>query len=159
MTSSMSDSMRTTMSDPGTARSSGRTDVTPTDVTPEEHELPLMISVDDHVMEPRELWQRELPPSLRDRGPRTVREKCRLVFKGGHYGFERNVEDGQWCDVWLFDDLAVPTGFLHAPAGVPRDQQRNVPAVYEDFRPGTWNQADRLADMTANHVEAAINYP
>lgn len=128
-------------------------------ITPEEHELPLMISVDDHVMEPRDLWQRELPASLRDRGPRTVREKCRLVFKGGHYGFERDVADGQWCDVWLFDDMAVPTGFLHAPAGVPRDQQRNIPAVYEDFRPGTWNQTERLADMTANHVEAAINYP
>jgi len=61
--------------------------------------------------------------------------------------------------VWLFDDLVVPTGLLHAPAGVPREQQRNIPATYEDFRPGTYDQAARLADMTTNHVEAAINYP
>jgi predicted TIM-barrel fold metal-dependent hydrolase len=128
-------------------------------VTPEEHELPDMISVDDHVMEPKDLWQNELPPSLRDRGPRTVREKVRLEFKGGHYGFERNAEDGQWCDVWLFDDLVSPTGLLHAPAGVPREQQKNVPATYEDLRPGTYDQAARLSDMTLNHVEAAINYP
>ena len=40
------------------------------DVTPDEHELPLIISVDDHVLEPKDLWQRELPASLRDRGPR-----------------------------------------------------------------------------------------
>src|SRR3954449_6421514 len=79
-------------------------------VTPDEHELPEIISVDDHVMEPKDLWQRELPASLRDRGPRTVREKVRLEFKGGHYGFERNVEDGHWCDIWLFDDMVVPTG-------------------------------------------------
>jgi predicted TIM-barrel fold metal-dependent hydrolase len=42
---------------------------------------------------------------------------------------------------------------------VPRDQQRNVAATYEDFRPGTYDQAERLADMDLNHVEAAINYP
>ena len=31
------------------------------DVTPAEHELPDIISVDDHVLEPKDLWQRELP--------------------------------------------------------------------------------------------------
>lgn len=129
------------------------------DVTPAEDNLPNMISVDDHVMEPKELWQEQLPPSLRERGPRTVREKVKLSFKGGHYGFERNVDDGDWCDVWLFDDLVMPTGLLHAPAGVPREEQRNIPAVYEDFRDGTWDQTARLADMDLNHVDAAINYP
>ena len=133
--------------------------ITNVDVTPAEADLPNMISVDDHVMEPKELWQEQLPVSLRERGPRTVREKVKLSFKGGHYGFERNAEDGQWCDVWLFDDLVTPTGLLHAPAGVPRDEQRNIPAVYEDFRDGTWDQTARLADMDLNHVDAAINYP
>jgi predicted TIM-barrel fold metal-dependent hydrolase len=133
--------------------------ITNVDVTPAEADLPNMISVDDHVMEPKELWQEQLPASLRERGPRTVREKVKLSFKGGHYGYERNVEDGQWCDVWLFDDLVTPTGLLHAPAGVPRDEQRNIPAVYEDFRDGTWDQTARLADMDLNHVDAAINYP
>ena len=133
--------------------------MSPNGVTPEEHELPDMISVDDHVMEPKDLWQEQLPESLRERGPKVLREKVKLSFKGGHYGFERNAADGEWCDVWVFDDLVMPTGLLHAPAGVPRDQQRNVAATYEDFRPGTWDQAERLADMTLNHVEAAINYP
>ncbi len=133
--------------------------MSPHGVTPEEHELPDMISVDDHVMEPKELWQQQLPEALRERGPKVVREKVKLKFQGGHYGFERGVDDGDWCDVWVFDDLVMPTGFLHAPAGVPRDQQRNVPATYEDFRPGTWDQTARLADMDLNHCEAAINYP
>lgn len=129
------------------------------DVTPAEADLPLMISVDDHVLEPKDLWQQQLPASMRDRGPRVVQEKIRLEFSGGHYGFHRDDPDGQLCDVWLFEDSVTPTGFLHAPAGVPREEQRNVAAVYEDFRPGTYDQAERLADMTANHVEAAINYP
>lgn len=129
------------------------------DVTPAEEDLPLIISVDDHVMEPKDLWQRELPSSMRDRGPRVVQEKIRLEFVGGHYGFTRGADDGQLCDVWLFEDAVVPTGLLHGPAGIPREEQRNVAAVYEDFRPGTYDQAARLEDMTANHVEAAINYP
>ena len=128
-------------------------------ITPDEKDLPGIISVDDHVLEPRDLWQRELPANLRDRGPKVSREKVRLEFKGGHYGFHRNDPDGQWCDLWLFEDLAMPTGLLHAPAGIPRNQQRNVAATYEDFRPGTHDQAERLADMTANHVDAAINFP
>jgi predicted TIM-barrel fold metal-dependent hydrolase len=130
-----------------------------TDITPPEADLPLIISVDDHILEPKDLWQRELPASMRDRGPKVSREQIKLVFTGGHFGFERDATDGQWCDLWLFDDLAMPTGLLHAPAGIPRDQQRNVPAVYEDFRPGTYDQKARLADMTENNVEAAINFP
>ncbi len=130
-----------------------------TTMTPPVDQLPPIISVDDHILEPRTLWQDELPARARDRAPRTVRERVRLEFAGGHYGFTRDVPDGRWCDVWLYEDLVVPTGLLHAPAGFARRQQRNVAAVYEDFRPGTWDQQARLADMDVNHVEAALNYP
>jgi predicted TIM-barrel fold metal-dependent hydrolase len=121
--------------------------------------LPWMISVDDHILEPRDLWQRELPASMRDRGPKVSREKARLDFRGGKLSLERNVDDGHWCDLWLFDDLVMPTGLLHAPVGIPADEQANLPAIYEDFRDGTWSQKARLADMDANHVEVSINYP
>jgi predicted TIM-barrel fold metal-dependent hydrolase len=53
----------------------------------------------------------------------------------------------------------MPTGLLHAPAGIPRREQRNVAAVYEDFRPGTYDKTARLGDMDINFVEAAINFP
>ncbi|ONH50422.1 amidohydrolase [Frankia sp. CcI49] len=133
--------------------------VSTTTARPEIENIPLIISVDDHILEPRDLWRSELPPGLRDRGPRVVREKVRLVFSGGHYGFERGAPDGQWCDVWVYDDLVYPTGLLHASAGVPAHEVKNLPAVYEDFRPGTYEQSARLADMDTNHVEAAINFP
>jgi len=131
---------------------------TPT-VTPAPHELPDIISVDDHIVEPRELWQEELPASLRDRGPRVVREKVSLHFEGGHYGFTRDDPDGRWCDVWLYEDLVVPTGLLHAAAGYTPEEQENIPAVYEDFREGVYDKKARLADMDINHVEAALCYP
>ncbi|MCU1376397.1 MAG: amidohydrolase 2, partial [Actinomycetia bacterium] len=127
--------------------------------TPAEHDLPLIISVDDHILEPRELWQQELPSSMRDRGPKVSREKVSLEFKGGHYGFKRDDPDGTWCDLWLFDDLVVPTGLLHAAAGFAPEEQVNIPAIYEDFREGTYDKKARLVDMDINHVEVALNYP
>ena len=56
--------------------------------------------------------------------------------------------------VW-FDAL---TNYITA-VGYPDEEQINIPAIYEDFRPGTYDKTARLEDMTANHVEAAINYP
>ena len=97
---------------------------------------------------------------MRDRGPRVVQEKVRLEFSGGHYGFHRNDPDGQLCDVWLFEDSVTPTGFLHGPAGVPREEQRNVAATYEDLRSGhVLPEGAPRGHGSLNHVEAAINYP
>ena len=124
-----------------------------------EEEFPGIISVDDHVVEPRQLWQRELPARWRERGPRTVRQKVRLEYVGGVYSFERDVDDGRWCDVWLFDDLVYPTGLLHAPVGYAPEDVHNLPATYEDFRPGAYDQGERLRDMTLNHVDAAMCFP
>lgn len=135
------------------------TEETPQHATPAEEDLPLIISVDDHVMEPRDLWQEQLPERMKAKGPRVVQERVKLVFEGGHYGFERDAPDGDMCDVWLFEDAAIPTGLLHGPAGLPREEQRNVAARYEDLRKGTWDRDARLEDMTANHVEAALNFP
>lgn len=131
-----------------------------TSVTPAAEDLPLIISVDDHIMEPQTLWQEQLPPSLRDRGPKVVRKKVKVEFVGGHFNLIDNVgDDGVDCDVWYFDDLVSPVGLLHAAAGYAPEDQENRPATYDDFRPGTWNQTDRLKDMDLNHVEISINYP
>ena len=131
----------------------------PAGTTPAEQDLPMIISVDDHILEPRTLWQEQLPAADRESGPKVVREKISLHFSGGHYGFTRNDPEGQWCDLWVYDDLVLPTGLLHAAAGVPQEQQRNIPAIYEDFREATYDQKARLVDMDTNHVQAAINYP
>ena len=63
-------------------------------LTPPEAEFPLIISVDDHILEPRDLWQRALPASRRDRGPRCLREKTKSTFRGGVLTMDRDAPDG-----------------------------------------------------------------
>jgi predicted TIM-barrel fold metal-dependent hydrolase len=134
-------------------------DQTTQGVTPREEDLPLIISVDDHVIEPPDLWQRELPVSMREQGPRVVRERVKLGFSGGKMLMERDVADGQWCDVWLYDDLVVPMSRTYGAASFEPEERGVEPITYEEYRPGTWQQKERLADMDLNHVEVSINYP
>ncbi|HVM67659.1 MAG TPA: amidohydrolase family protein [Acidimicrobiales bacterium] len=128
-------------------------------MTPAEADLPPIISVDDHIIEPRDLWLRELPASMRERGPHVVRERVRLDFKGGKLLLERDAPDGKWCDLWCFEELVTPTMLLHAAAGIESEHGADVPAVYDDFRPAAYDQAERLRDMDTNHVEVSICYP
>ena len=129
-------------------------------ITPTETDLPNIISVDDHVLEPRDLWQQELPPSLRERGPASSREKVSLEFTGGHYGFDRDDPDGHWCDLWLFDDLVMPTGLLHAPAGVPRrGAARTSPPSTRTSAPAPTTRRRASPTWTTTTSRSSINYP
>src|SRR5580704_1785358 len=83
-------------------------------------ELPRIISVDDHVVEPPDLWQSRLPARFRDRGPRIERKKIRFGGDGrggaGMAGWQDD-PDGDWCDVWYYDDLVSPFMMLSAAVG------------------------------------------
>lgn len=120
-------------------------------------DIPMIISVDDHVVEPPDLWTSRLPARYRDVGPRVERDKARFSFTGGVFSYEKGVEDGEWCDWWIYDDLVYPFPKLSAAVGF--DDLDVTPTTYDEIRPGCWKQADRLADMTANHVEASICFP
>ncbi len=120
-------------------------------------ELPLIISVDDHVGEPPDLWTSRLPARYADVGPRVVRDRAKFDFSGGVFSYEKGVPDGEWCDWWLYDELVYPFPKLSAAVGF--DELDVTPTTFDDIRPGCWIQSERLADMTANHVEASICFP
>jgi predicted TIM-barrel fold metal-dependent hydrolase len=122
-------------------------------------ELPRIISVDDHVVEPPELWQERLPAKYRERGPRIVRRKLKRSAGGtggANMGFVED-PDGQWCDVWLYEDLEYPFMTLMAAIGF-KDLGFDV-TTFDEIRPGSWKQPERLADMDANYVDAAVCFP
>ncbi len=120
-------------------------------------DIPRIISVDDHVVEPPELWTERLPAEYRERGPRVVREKAKFDFAGGVFKFERNAPDGDWCDIWLYDDLVYPFPKLSAATGF--ENLDNEPVTFEQIRPGCYKQKERLEDMAANHMDASLCFP
>jgi len=119
--------------------------------------IPRIISVDDHVVEPPNLWTDRLPAKYAGRAPRIVRDRARFSFVGGNFRAERGTADGAWCDWWLYDDLEYPFPRLSAAAGF--DSIDNVPTTFDEIRPGTWKQKERLEDMDANHTDVSICFP
>jgi len=120
-------------------------------------DLPRIISVDDHVVEPPDLWTSRLPARYKDRGPRVERDRARFDFIGGVLSYEKGVKDGDWCDWWLYDDLVYPFPKLSAAAGF--ENLEVTPVTFDEIRPGCWIQSDRLRDMDENHVDASICFP
>jgi predicted TIM-barrel fold metal-dependent hydrolase len=120
-------------------------------------DIPRIISVDDHVVEPPDLWTKRLPAKYQGKGPRVVRDRARFSFTGGTFAYEKGVTDGQWCDWWLYDELVYPFPKLSAAVGF--DDLDVTPTTFDEIRPGCWIQSERLADMDANHVDASICFP
>jgi predicted TIM-barrel fold metal-dependent hydrolase len=124
-------------------------------------EPPLIISVDDHVVEPPDLWSSRLPARYQDRGPRIERKKMKMLggAEGGAGSALRWAEaaDGEWSDVWYYDDLVSPLMMVSAAVGF--EELGFGLTTFDEIRKGSWEQAARLADMAANHVDAAINFP
>ena len=120
-------------------------------------DIPRIISTDDHVVEPPDLWTSRLPSRYADRAPRVERDKAKFSFVGGVFSYNKGAEDGDWCDFWLYDDLIYPFPRLSAAIGFP--DLDNTPVTFDEIRPGCWKQADRLTDMDANHMDASICFP
>jgi len=120
-------------------------------------DIPRIISVDDHVVEPPDLWTKRLPAKYQDRGPRVERDRAVFSFKGGKFSFEKGGDEGEWCDWWLYDGLVYPFPKLSAAVGF--EDLDVTPTTFDEIRPGCWIQSERLADMTANHVDASICFP
>lgn len=121
--------------------------------------LPLVVSVDDHVVEPPDVWTSRLPARLRDIGPRVVRESCRTEYVTAntvkyHFG-----GDGPVADWWVYEDLRKPVPQVVACVGFPRESLTMEPIAYADMRPGCHDPAARLADMDLNHTEMSLCFP
>ncbi|GAA2410711.1 amidohydrolase family protein [Actinomadura vinacea] len=121
-------------------------------------ELPKIISVDDHVIEPPGVWADRLPARYRETGPRVVRAPAEMDFVGGRFTF-RMAEEGPPCDWWVYEDLRRPLTRLDAAVGYERDDVQVVGVTYEEMRPGCHSVPERLADMDANWIQSSLCFP
>lgn len=127
--------------------------------TGERRELPKIVSVDDHVIEPPDVWRDRLPAKYRDVGPRVERKRVKnLQFNGTTYTFDLDPE-GREADFWVYEDLIVPHRRIIAAVGYPKEEVTLTPITYDEMRPGCYDQTARLEDMDVNWVEASLSFP
>ncbi len=103
-----------------------------------------IISSDNHVFEPPDLWLSRIEPKFKDRAPRIHREA-----------------DGDW---WYCDGQKVlGTGFGFGGAQVGRrfDEAATLTHgdVFENVRPGGYMPEEQIKDMDLDGVDVSILYP
>ena len=121
--------------------------------------LPMIISVDDHVVEPPNVWQDRLPSKYLEVGPRVVRAPMPEVeFRGGSLKVKEGAK-GAPVDWWYYEELKRPLLRVDSAVGVPREEVTMRGVMYEEMRPGSYEVKPRLEDMDVNHIEAALCFP
>jgi len=100
----------------------------------------ILISVDDHTVEPPEMFKNHLPEKYADDAPRLVHNA-----------------DGSDC--WQFRDTVIPNVALNAVAGRPKEEYGLEPQGLDEIRPGCYNVDERIKDMNAGGILASICFP
>ena len=120
--------------------------------------IPWIISVDDHVTEPPDLWTSRLPARLKARGPQVRRGPVKTASDPLRGKTQFDVPGGRIGDYWIYEGKpvgSVLTPITHA-VGIEGDRIVNHPMTYDEINAGAWKQDARLKDMTSNHVEASL---
>jgi predicted TIM-barrel fold metal-dependent hydrolase len=99
----------------------------------------VIVSVDDHAVEPPEAFIRHYPADKKDRAPK-------IIDKNGQ-------------DVWSWNDAIYPTIGLNAVVGRPRAEYGMEPTRFSQLRPGCFDAKARVDDMNVNGVLGSLNFP
>ncbi|HKA83913.1 MAG TPA: amidohydrolase family protein [Acidimicrobiales bacterium] len=100
----------------------------------------IMVSVDDHVVEPPHLFEGRLPARYVDLAPRFVTRA-----------------DG--TSAWLYEGQEITNVALNAVSGRPPEEYGMEPTSFDEIRPGCWDINERVKDMDANGVLGSMCFP
>ena len=100
----------------------------------------ILISVDDHICEPAEMFEGHVPARYRDATPRVVDQP-----------------DGS--QQWYYGSIPGRNLGLNAVAGKPPEMFNVNPTRYEEMRPGCFSVDERVRDMSAGGQLAGLNFP
>ena len=101
-----------------------------------------IISSDNHVFEPRDLWTDRVEAKYKHRAPHVVR-----------------MEDG--TDRWFTDGIKGQSALAGAQVGLRFEEPEKLGHVstMEDVRPGGYIPGEQIKDMDADGVDVSILYP
>ncbi|MEW1931385.1 amidohydrolase family protein [Rhodococcus sp. NPDC079359] len=127
-----------------------------------------LISVDDHLIEPPNVWTSRLPKKHLDQGPRII--EMDMSKSGGDEGLSKLLlasargEGGREAkakiaEVWSYEGKIYPNIGLNAVAGKKPQEYGMDPTRYSDMLPGCYDPKARVADMDIDGVQAALCFP
>lgn len=100
----------------------------------------IIISVDDHLVEPPDMFEGRLPERFADRAPRVI-------------------ENDAGREMWLFEGVEIPNFGLNAVSGRPQEEFGIEPTRFDEIRRGCWDVDARIDDMNAGGVLASMCFP
>ncbi len=123
-------------------------------------ELPKIISVDDHVVEPPHVWKTWLPEKFKERGPHVERRGIgEMAHIGGGAYRQSFDENGPKADCWIYEDLVYIHKRHVAAVGFAREDMTMSPITYDEMRPGCYDPKARIEDNEMNHVSGSLSFP
>ena len=99
----------------------------------------ILISIDDHVVEPPAMFERHMPERSRDVAP--------------------HVEHIDGVDRWFFQGQECGPLGIGAVATWPKHEWDMDPVAFAEMRPGAYDIHDRVRDMNVNGVLASMCFP
>ena len=99
-----------------------------------------IVSVDDHLIEPPDLFDGRMPAALAERAPHIV-----------------TGDDGR--QAWVYEGGSYPNIGLNAVIGRPKHEWSMEPANFDEMRRGCWDIDARVQDMDLAGIEASVCFP
>ncbi len=100
----------------------------------------VLVSIDDHVVEPADMFERHVPAKYADRAPKVVT---------GDDGVEQ----------WIFQGQSAGSTGLNAVVSWPKEDWGLDPSSFAEMRPGAYNVDERVRDMNRNGILASMCFP
>jgi predicted TIM-barrel fold metal-dependent hydrolase len=101
--------------------------------------LPL-ISVDDHLLEPPDMFRERLPAKYAEVTPRVV-------------------EDASGMEMWRFEDALVSISGGNAISSWAPEERTTLPVRFDEIRPAIYDVHQRVGDMDVNGMLASLCFP
>ncbi|SEP05661.1 amidohydrolase family protein [Trujillonella endophytica] len=100
----------------------------------------VMVSIDDHVIEPPDMYKNHLPAKYMDLAPKSIVDEN---------GFAK----------WWFQGTALGSVGLNAVVGWPNEEWGLNPSTFAEMRPGAYDIHERVRDMNRNGILASMCFP
>ncbi len=100
----------------------------------------ILVSVDDHIIEPPDMFEGRLPAKYQEAAPKFLRK-----------------DDGTMA--WLYEGVEIPNIAVNAVSGRPKEEYGFEPVSIEELREGCYDVEARVKDMDANGVLGSMCFP